>query len=352
MFKTLRSPASAIALLVALAGALLVLYAWKLPPFRSAIETTENAYVKGQVTIVSPQLAGYVKTVAVQDFETVRAGDLLIQIDDRIYDQKLKQAQATLAGQKANLANADQSASSARAKIGASEAQIASAQAALRTADANAGRVGSLLGKGISTQSTADQARLTQDQARAGLRQAEAALEVSRQDLQSIVVNRQSLEAAVQNAEAAVRLAEIDLQNTRILAPQDGKLGEIGARLGQYVAAGTQLATLVPERKWVIANFKETQLFGMRTGQPVSFSVDALRHQTLNGHIQELSPATGSEFSVLKADNATGNFTKIAQRLPVRITIDEGQPEAAQLAPGMSVVVRIDTAAAAEPGSS
>jgi multidrug resistance efflux pump len=348
MLKSLRSPATLLALLVALCGALLVLYAWKLPPFHSSVETTENAYVKGQVTIISPQLAGYVKTVAVQDYQLVKAGDLIVQIDDRIYDQKVKQAQALLAGQKANLANADQSVRSAQARIGSSEAQIASAQAALRTAEATDDRISSLLEKHISTQATADQATQALDQARAGLRQAEAALEVSRQDLQSIVVNRQSLEAAVQNAEATVQLAEIDLQNTRILAPQDGRLGEIGVRLGQYVSAGTQLASLVPARKWVIANFKETQLYGMKIGQPVSFTVDALRHQTLTGHIQDFSPATGSEFSVLKADNATGNFTKIAQRLPVRVAIDDGQPLAAQLAPGMSVVVKIDTAATAE----
>ncbi|SFJ21177.1 Multidrug resistance efflux pump [Bosea sp. OK403] len=348
MLKSLRSPATLLALLVALCGALLVLYAWKLPPFRNAVETTENAYVKGQVTILSPQLAGYVKTVAVQDYQLVKAGDLIVQIDDRIYDQKVKQAQALLAGQKANLANADQSVRSAQAKIGSSEAQIASAQAALRTAEATSERINPLLEKGIATQATADQATQALDQARAGLRQAEAALEVSRQDLQSIVVNRQSLEAGVQNAEATVQLAEIDLQNTRILAPQDGRLGEIGVRLGQYVSAGTQLTSLVPVRKWVIANFKETQLYGMKLGQPVSFTVDALRHQTLTGHIQEFSPATGSEFSVLKADNATGNFTKIAQRLPVRIAIDDNQPLVAQLAPGMSVVVSIDTAAAAE----
>jgi len=349
MLKSLRSPATLLALLVAVSGALLVLYAWKLPPFGSAVETTENAYVKGQVTIISPQLAGYVKTVAVQDYQSVKAGDLIVEIDDRIYDQKVKQAQAVLAGQKANLANADQSISAAKARIGSSQAQIASAQAALRTAEANADRVSSLLEKGISTQATGDQATQALDQARAGLRQAEAALEVSRQDLQSIVVNRQSLEASVENAKAAVQLATIDLQNTRVLAPQDGRLGEIGVRLGQYVAAGTQLASLVPARKWVVANFKETQLYGMKIGQPVSFTVDALRHQTLTGRIQEFSPATGAEFSVLKADNATGNFTKIAQRLPVRIAIDEGQPLAADLAPGMSVVVTIDTGAAARP---
>ncbi len=144
-------------------------------------------------------------------------------------------------------------------------------------------------------------------------------------------------------AEAQVHLAEIDLKNTRIEAPEDGRLGEVGARLGQYVAPGTQLMALVPKRTWVVANFKETQLSGMKVGQPVSFTVDALGHARLNGRIERFAPATGWEFSVLRPDNATGNFTKVAQRLPVRIAIDAGQALAEKLSPGMSVVVSIDT---------
>ncbi len=164
-----------------------------------------------------------------------------------------------------------------------------------------------------------------------------------RQDLQSIIVNRDSLNADIANAEATVELARIDLQNTHIIAPRDGTLGEVGVRLGQYVTAGTQLVSVVPKSKWVMANFKETQLYGMKVGQPVTFTVDALRHAELTGRIEAFAPAAGSEFSVIKSDNATGNFTKITQRLSVRIAIDEDQPDAARLAPGMSVVVRVDT---------
>lgn len=341
--QTLRFGA---AVLIGLAGAFTVLYAWRLPPFQSSVQTTENAYVRGQVTIIAPQLAGYVTEVAVRDFQRVHAGELVARIDDRIYSQKLLQAQATLDIQRANLANADQSRRSAEARIGASEAQRDAARTALETAQANARRVEALLGRGVSTQSAADQARASLAQARSALHQAEASLEVARQDLQTIIVNRTSLQAALENAEAAIRLAEIDLQNTRIVAPQDGKLGEIGVRLGQYVAAGTQMAALVPDRKWLIANFKEGQLHGMRVGQPVSFTVDALPDAVMHGRIEDFSPATGSEFSVLRADNATGNFTKVAQRVPVRIAIDANQPEAEHLAPGMSVVVSIDTASA------
>ncbi|WP_445500842.1 HlyD family secretion protein [Microvirga sp. G4-2] len=344
MLKFLRSTATLVVVVIGLVGVALVLYAWRLPPFTSSVQTTDNAYVRGQVTVISPQLNGYVAEVAVQDYQRVKVGQLLVRIDDRIYGQKLQQAKATLAAQKAALANSEQTRRSNAARIKSSEAQVDSAKAALTAAEANWERIEPLRARGVTTQKEADQARASLDQARAALSQAQAAVEIARQDLASTLVNRQSLEAAVQGAEAAVHLAEIDLQNTRIVAPQDGRLGEVGARVGQYVAAGTQLLAVVPEKIWVVANFKETQLAGMKAGQPVTFTVDALEHASLSGHIERFSPAAGSEFSVLKADNATGNFTKVAQRVPVRIAIDAGQDLAESLAPGMSVVVSVDTA--------
>ena len=345
MLKSFRSATTLVATSIGAIGVVLVLYAWRLPPFDSSMQSTDNAYVRGQVTLVSPQLAGYVGEVAVQDFQHVKAGQILVKLDDRIFAQKLEQAKATLAGQQAALANSEQKRRSDEARITSSQAQVDSAQAALKAAEASWKRIEPLLERGVTTQSQADQARAALDQSTASLHQAQAALEVSRQDLASTLVSRQSLEAAVQGAQAAVRLAEIDLQNTRIVAPEDGKLGEVGARVGQYVAAGTQLLALVPERIWVIANFKETQLAGMEAGQPVTFTVDALQHAQLNGHIERFSPAAGSEFSVIRTDNATGNFTKVAQRVPVRIAIDPDQALAEHLSPGMSVVVSVDTKA-------
>lgn len=340
----LRSASTLLAIVLGITGLALILYVWQLPPFRSGTEVTENAYVRGQVTILAPQLSGYVAEVAVQDFQEVKAGQLLVQIDDRIYVQKLEQARATLAAQQAALANSQQQRHSAEARVKSAEAAVASAKVAYDNTQANWGRIEPLLARGVSTLSEADKSRTAVEQARAAHSQSEAALEVSQQDLQSTIVNRQSLEAAVAGAEAAVHLAEIDLKNTRVTAPEDGRLGEVGARLGQYVAPGTQLMALVPNRVWVVANFKETQLAGMQVGQPVTFKVDALGHVMLTGHVERFAPATGSEFSVLRPDNATGNFTKVAQRLPVRISIDAGQPMADKLSPGMSVVVSIDTA--------
>jgi len=345
MTRILRSVSTYVALAIGIVGLGIILYAWRLPPFASAIEVTENAYVRGQVTVIAPQLAGYVAEVPVLDFATVKRGDLLLRIDDHIYAQKLEQARAGLAAQRAGLANSDQSRAAAEARLRAAVANVASAEAALRTAEANWGRIEPLRERGVVSQTSTDQSQQALDQARASITATNAAVDVARQDVQTAIVNRQSLVAAVEGAEAAVHLAEIDLSNTRIIAPQDGKLGEVSARLGQYVSAGTQLMALVPNQVWVVANFKETQLADMRTGQPVSFTVDALRHTRLTGKIERFSPAAGSEFSVIRPDNATGNFIKIAQRVPVRIAVDPGQPLAERLAPGMSVVVSVDTSA-------
>jgi multidrug resistance efflux pump len=346
MLKFLRSPTTIIVLLAGLSGLTLVLYAWRLPPFHSSVEMTENAYVRGYLTIMSPQLSGYVAEVPVHDYEEVKAGQLLVKIDDRIYAQKLAQAEAALAAQKASLANSRQQELSAKAGIAASEAQLDSAKAALDRAEASWGRIRPLAEKGISTRSDADQSKAAFEQAVAAVNQAEAGLEVSRQALATTLGARAGLQAAVAGAEAAVELARIDLENTRIVAPRDGKLGEIGARLGQYVTPGSQLLFVVPHDVWVLANFKETQLDGMKAGQPVTISVDALQKSMLTGHIERFSPAAGSEFSIIRPDNATGNFTKVAQRVGVRIALDPGQPLADLLSPGLSVVVRVDKNAA------
>jgi multidrug resistance efflux pump len=342
MLKALRSSATLVALLAGLAGVLLVLYAWRLPPFYDRVPVTDNAYVRGYVTVISPQLSGYVTEVPVSDYQAVKAGDLLVQLDRRIYEQKLKQAEATLAAQRAALANSTQQELSAKASIASSQAQLESAEAALKRAQAEWDRIEPLLDKGVVTESAADQSRTNVAQARAAVNQAQAVLEVSRQQLATIVVGRGSLEAAVSGAEAAAHLAEIDLENTRIVAPRDGRLGEVLVRVGQYVSAGTQLMAIVPHDIWVIANFKETQVHNLQVGQEVSFTVDALQGRRMRGRIEHFSPAAGSEFSVLRPDNATGNFTKIAQRISVRISVDPDQEGIERLIPGMSVVVSAD----------
>ncbi|AZC75311.1 Membrane fusion component of MSF-type tripartite multidrug efflux system [Pseudomonas chlororaphis subsp. piscium] len=330
---------------IAISGVLVVLYAWQLPPFSSAIESTENALMRGQVTIIGPQLSGYVFEVPVQDFQFVKAGDLLVRLDDRIYQQRLEQSLAQLASQKAALANVVQQRNSAEATIKLRQAALADSQAQARKSAADLRRNQELIDDGSVSQRDLDVTRAANAQTLAAVAQAQAQLDIARQDLQTVIVNRGSLEAAVANAEAAVQLARIDLSNTRVTAPRDGQLGQIGVRLGAYVNSGAQLMSLVPNQLWVIANMKETQMDNIRVGQPASFTVDALNHRKFHGHVQRISPATGSEFALLQADNATGNFVKIAQRIPVRITVDPDQAESERLRPGMSVVVSIDTAA-------
>jgi multidrug resistance efflux pump len=338
----LRSTATLVAIAIGAVGICTVLYAWRLPPFATVEQTTDNAYVRGNVTILAPQLAGYVATVNVQDFQDVKKGQLLAQIDDRIYRQRLDQAHAALAAQSASLDASEQQRLSAEARIRAGEATLQAAKVSRDNAEASASRIESLRERGVSTISDLDQAHGALEQARAGFAQASANLDVARQDLQAIVVGRKTLESAVAGAQASVELATIDLQNTQIVAPEDGKLGAIGARIGQYVSPGTQLMAIVPPRRWVIANFKETQVRRMRLGMPAKLVIDAAKDLTFTGVIESFSPATGSEFSVLKPDNATGNFTKVAQRLPIRIKFDEGQPDVERLLPGLSVTVTVD----------
>ncbi|HEY4199888.1 MAG TPA: HlyD family secretion protein [Devosiaceae bacterium] len=344
-FKELVLSKATIPLLAAgIAGILVVLYAWQLPPFTSTVETTNNAFVKGQVTLIAPQLAGYVVSVPVTDYQLVKKGDVLLTLDDRIYVEQIAQAGATLQQQQNALANYDQNYASKKASIDLANAQLSAAEAALHKAESDADRGNSLLAKGVSPQSSIDQVQAALLQAQSSVAQAKASVEIAQQNLALVASSKPALEGAVKGAEAAVELARINLANTKVLAPVDGRLGEVTARIGQYVSVGTQLTSVTPRRTWVIANFKETQMAGIQVGQLVNFTVDALNDGAMTGHISQISPAAGSEFSVLKPDNASGNFTKIAQRIPVRIEIDADQPLAEKLLPGMSVEVAVETA--------
>jgi len=325
------------------AGALLALYAWDLPPFQRTIQTTDNAYVRGQTTVISPQVSGYVTQVLVQDFGQVRQGQPLAQIDDRIYRQRVAQAEAQVAAQVANLANSQQSERSSRASVTGQSAAVENARAQLVRAQADMRRVTELTAQGSLSRRERDQTLAALRQAEAGVRQAEAQRAVASEQVRTVTVGRGGLQAGVESARAALQLARIDLANTVIRAPQDGQVSELGVRLGQYVTAGTQLLFLVPHRVWIVANFKEAQTARIATGQKAVVSVDALGDAELTGRVEQLAPAAGSEFAIIRPDNATGNFVKVAQRIAVRIAIDPDQPMARRLRPGMSVEARVDT---------
>lgn len=336
-----------IAIAAGLTGLMIVLYAWHLPPFQSTNPQTENAYIRGKVTSLAPQLPGYIAAVEVQDFQAVTQGQVIARIDDRQYRQKLAQAEAALQGAEAALKIQDQSVRSAQAGQQSAEAALSAAKAARDTAKSNWDRASALQSRGVTAQSSADQTELVLRQAEAAVTQAESAIAVARENVNGAQVGLAARQAEIASAKAAVELAQIDLSNTVIRAPDAGRLGQVSVRLGQYVTAGTALVSLVGHDVWVIANFRETELSGIAVGDRASFTVDAMQNRVFTGRVVSFSPAAASEFSLLSASNATGNFTKVAQRLPVRISIDPGQERADALEPGLSVVVTVDKGSAA-----
>lgn len=339
-----RSPAKILLILLVAAGAMLaVLYAWSLPPFTSSIAATNNAYVRGRSTVIAPQVSGYVVEVRALDYQDLRQGEVIARIDDRIYRARLAAARAALDARLADLANSAQARASRVAGVRSQAAALDNARAQLARTQAQMERTNELYRQGWMTRRDRDRNLAELRQTEAGVSQALAAGEIARQDVRSVEVNRAALEAQVEAARAQVRLAAIDLENTVIRAPEAGRASEIGVRLGQYVTNGTNLLVLVPAERWVIANFKEAQTRRIAEGQRASFTVDALGGARLTGRVERVSPATGSEFSVLKPDNATGNFVKVPQRIGIRIRIDPGQPLAARLRPGMSVEAEVDT---------
>ena len=346
---TLSARSLLLVVVLVLGGVAAVLAAWRIWPFDSAYQSTDNAYVRGRTTVIAPQVSGYVTRVLVRDFEQVAAGQPLVEIDRRIYAQRVDQAQSQVESAAATLANSRQSQASRQASFGGQEAAVANAQAQLMRAQADMNRVNDLVTDGSVSLRERDQTLAALRQAQAQLRQATAAREIARQDIRTVEVGRGAQQAGVSGAQAALRLARIDLANTLIRAPEAGRLSEVGVRVGQYVTAGSQLMFLVPPETWVIANFKEAQTARIAVGQPASFTVDALANARLTGRVERISPAAGSEFAVLKSDNATGNFTKVPQRIAVRIRIDPGQPLAQRLRPGMSVQARVDTSGTASP---
>ena len=324
-------------------GILLILYAWKLPPFTPTVQQTNNAFVKGQTTIISPQVSGYVTEVAVQDFENVQAGDLLVKIDDRAFLQQLEQAQANIEVAMTDRSSNAQDTGTSQAQIEARKADLYSAKVSVDSAREDVKRYQGLDAIGAVSKAEVAHAQAQLAQAQAGVQQAEANLQVALEASKKTSGSRSSLDANIKNAEAVAKQAQINLDNTIITAPESGQLSQVSVKAGQYVSAGTQLMYVVPKGVWIIANFKETQVANMTVGEPATIHVDALSGVKFRGHVSNISPATGSEFSAGAANPATGNYIKIAQRIPVRIDLEQGQPELAQLRPGMSVSVDVDT---------
>ncbi|WP_245480560.1 HlyD family secretion protein [Neorhizobium sp. NCHU2750] len=342
--KTSKASWSTIAIMaiVAAVGIGTILYAWNIWPFAGPVVTTEDSYVKGRVTTLAPQVTGYVAEVPVQDYQRVSAGQILVKIDDKTYRQAFEKAQGNLEVAQANLDNVQQTIAQNEADIVAKQADLKSAQAQYAQAHAARERSEELTSKGVSTTAELEQAVATEQTAQASIESAKAAIRVAETTRDSTTVSKRVLEADVKVAMADRDTAQTNLDRTVIRAPRAGQIGAASVRTGQYVTSGTTLMSLVPDDVWVIANFKETQMNHMAVGQPATMAVDALDGEIVRGVVEEISPATGSEFSVLQADNASGNFTKVVQRVPVKIHLDATDPVTQTLRPGMSVRTSVD----------
>jgi membrane fusion protein (multidrug efflux system) len=334
-------------------------------------QVTDDAYVRGDLTPLSTKVAGIVRDVKVSDFQLVHGGDLLVELEDDDYQAQLKQANAAVEAGKAAIENnrrqrelQDVRIEKALAGIDQAKAQIAAALAGIEAVHADVVRTRSertrqeaLLATQSATKqhvetAVADEQRFAAqaasreadlEQAKTALRSNEIAVEAERRSKAVLESQDLQLIADLHAKEAAHTVAEINLGYTTIRAPSNGTVGERRVRPGQLVSPGTQVLTFVAETKWVQANYRETQLTHMKVGDPAEIRIDEYPGQVVRGKVLEIAPASGSQFALLPPDNATGNFTKIVQRVSVKIALDPEQPIAERLRPGLSVIAKVRT---------
>ena len=312
-------------------------------------QTTNDAFVSADFTLVVPRVAGFIKEVLVEDNQQVKAGQLLALIDDRDLRAAAQAADAETLMARAQLQNARATLERQTSVIAQAQATVVSAKAEQAFAEHELNRYNHLAGVGAGTVQNAQQARTRIDQAAARLANATAVLAAERKQVEILTAQRDAADGGLKRAQAALEMASYELSYTRIVAPQDGMVGERAVRVGAYVTPGSKLLAVVPlDKAYVVANFQETQLTNVRPGQVVQVSVDSLGGETLQGRVESIAPATGVTFASIKPDNATGNFTKVVQRIPVKIVLDSGQAQVQRLRVGMSVEARIDTAGGVE----
>jgi len=308
------------------------------------IESTDNAYVRADITSITSRISGEILEVAVRNNQAVRKGDLLARIDARDYEARAANARAAVAMREAGLrANEEQKRFQA-AMIREAEAGFTAVNAERARLQKDWQRADTLVREGVASHARLDSASAAYQSGSAQAERAQASVAAARQQTATLDAERARLQAELEAARAQLKLAEIDLAATELRAPIDGAVGDLAARVGERVNAGLRLLSLVPLADvFVEANFKETQLTAMRVGQEVAIEVDAFPGSALRGRIDSLSPASGAEFALLPQDNATGNFNKIVQRVPVKILLENPAALAGQLRPGMSVEVAVDT---------
>jgi membrane fusion protein, multidrug efflux system len=307
-------------------------------------QSTDDAYVASDVSVISPKIEGYIKDVRVQENQAVKKGDVLFVIDDSDLAAKVAQAKAAVATEEAAVATYVSRLDLQKAMIAQADAEVAASEADLVRTQQDYKRYAALMTSDFASRQRYDQAQADARKADAEVQKARAALAAAHSQYGVLESQRQEEEARLQQARANLRLAQNDLDNTVIRAPISGVVGNRAGQVGQYVKPGTELASLVPlPRVYVTANFKETQLTRMRPGQRAEVSVDAYPDHPLVGKVASFAPGSGAEFSLLPPDNATGNFTKIVQRVPVRIALPREGPLRGLLRPGLSVTVTVDT---------
>lgn len=333
-------------ILVALGGLLLVVAVFGVREWWTTgrfIEATDDAFVGADTTTIASKVSGFVTRVAVADNQTVHTGDLLALIDDREYRAELAKAQATVDGQEAALANLDAAAELQKALIDEARSKTESSAAERQRAAADGVRAHNLMKRNVVSEQDFEQVDATVTKSRADDDAARAALVAAQRQLTVIETQKKQALAALAQARAARDLAQLDVGYTEIRSPIDGVVGNRQARVGDYATVGAQLMSVVPASGlYVNANFKESQIAHMRPGQRAIIEADVLKGVRFEGIVESLSPATGAEFSLLPAENATGNFTKIVQRVPVRIALQGSASSLGQLRPGLSVLARVD----------
>jgi membrane fusion protein, multidrug efflux system len=307
------------------------------------LESTDDAYVKADSTIIAPKVSGYIAEVLVSDNEPVSAGQLLARIDGRDFETALNQAKADVTASEAAIHNIDSQIELQQPLIQQQAAEVEAAQANVKFAQEERSRYDDLMKTGSGTLQRAQQTDAALRAQSAQLQQSKAGLIASNKKIEVLSTQRAQAIAQRDHASAIEQQAALNLSYSQITAPVGGTVGARTLRVGQYVQAGTQLMAVVPlDAVYVVANFKETQLTHVRSGQPVEIRIDTFHAMTLKGHVDSLSPASGLEFALLPPDNATGNFTKIVQRVPVKIVLDHQNPNGL-LRPGMSAVPTVNT---------
>jgi len=306
--------------------------------------STDDAYVQADTTVIAPKVSGYLRDVLVADNQPVKAGQALARIDDRDYEVAVEQAKADVTAAQADIANVEANLDEQQAVIEQARSTVAVDRASVTFTQQDNDRYSSLARTGAGSVQNQQQAVSKLQIAQASLQRDTAAVTAAEQRIGVLRAQLAKAQAVLAHDRAVQDQAALNLSYTTIVAPVDGVVGNRTLRMGQYVQAGTQLMAVVPVHGvYVVANFKETQLTDVRAGQPVEIGVDTFPGTEVTGHVDSLAPASGQEFALLPPDNATGNFTKIVQRIPVKITLDPGDRLAGLLRPGMSVTPTVDT---------